>query len=621
MKRIAASALFAILLAHLISPSLIAQEAAPNILWIITDDQRADALQCYNRATTGRSESSLGYVMSPNIDKLAAEGTLFVNAYNNSPMCAISRASMHMGRYPFRSGHYKFFSHQEAEVSKPLVSQILREVGYGTAAFGKTHWSVSKHLDQRENRPNDMFDLVVHFKKDLQNQGYGDIFTSGAKTIFPDGIFKLVYKTESTIYPDGTQLDYITNDLENPIPEADQHMRAKVESDFDILRVYTRPHNTLIIGGENPHPAGETIDGLILKEFQSYLKHAGKTYQTISGREVQGAHKDKPLFLNLGFTWPHTPVIPPKEYRDLFKDKPYKIPEFSTDELSNFPPQLVIHYNECKADQLTQEEKLQAIRDYFAFCAYGDALIGEAVASFKQYCEEKKQEYLIIYTVGDHGWHLGEQGVMAKFGPWKQSLHDAVIVVSSDKEVFPAGEVREDIIEYVDFVPSILKAAGVDISHPSYGYLDGYDLQSVVTKEAPQRDYALGEINVVNGHRAYLRNLDFAFSMRTRDMWDDVRTPHQNEDITWALTCDRPKADMALYDLRVDPLEKNNLANHPEYLELADWFRNKLGNIVLGDGRVECDWSLPNSFSISNFAGGADDKKLNIPTELIPNPN
>jgi len=43
-----------------------------------------------------------------------------------------------------------------------------------------------------------------------------------------------------------------------------------------------------------------------------------------------------------------------------------------------------------------------------------------------------------------------------------------------------------------------------------------------------------------------------------------------------------------------------------------------MGNIVLGDGRVECDWQLPNSYSISNFAGGADEKVLNIPAELIP---
>jgi arylsulfatase A-like enzyme len=323
--------------------------------------------------------------------------------------------------------------------------------------------------------------------------------------------------------------------------------------------------------------------------------------------------------VHLSFHLPHTPVLPPKEYREIFKKKKYNIPGFSTDELSNFPPQLVTLYNECKADGLTDEEKLQAIRDYYAFCAYGDALIGEAVEAFKGYCRKNQQEYLIIFTVGDHGWHLGEQGIMAKFGPWKQSIHDAVIVVSSDKKKIPPGKVVPELVEYVDFVPTMLAAAGVDIRQAEYDYLDGYDLAEVVADpEGNRREYILGELNVVCGHRAFMRTKDFAFSMRTRDRWDFASYDNLNADIMWALTCDRPKADMALYDLRTDPLEKHNVANDRKYEELADWFRKKLGNIVLGDGRVEADWTKVNCYSISNFAGGADDKKLNIPTRLIP---
>lgn len=76
--------------------------------------------------------------------------------------------------------------------------------------------------------------------------------------------------------------------------------------------------------------------------------------------------------------------------------------------------------------------------------------------------------------------------------------------------------------------------------------------------------------------------------------------------------------DLALYDLEHDPLERNNVAADPAYRELAAFFRDKLGRIVLGDGRVECDWSQPNTYALSNFAAGADDKVLEIPEGLVP---
>ena len=55
--------------------AMTAQEK-PDILWILTDDHRADALECFNIATRGTKESRLGYVSSPALNKLASEGVL-----------------------------------------------------------------------------------------------------------------------------------------------------------------------------------------------------------------------------------------------------------------------------------------------------------------------------------------------------------------------------------------------------------------------------------------------------------------------------------------------------------------------------------------------------------------
>ena len=128
-------------------------------------------------------------------------------------------------------------------------------------------------------------------------------------------------------------------------------------------------------------------------------------------------------------------------------------------------------------------------------------------------------------------------------------------------------------------------------------------------------------MNHVVGPRAYMRSHDFAFSMKTRnkdgkpgDKWGEA--PGAN--IKWALECPREDAQMCLYDLRADPDERWNVANDPKYVKLADWFRQKLGKIVLGDRRTEINWSKENEYVVTDFALGADDKKLDIPKQLIP---
>lgn len=62
-------------------------ERPPNILFLLTDDQRADALGC-----TGNP-----IIQTPNIDRLAEQGVLFDNNFVTTSICAVSRASFFTG--------------------------------------------------------------------------------------------------------------------------------------------------------------------------------------------------------------------------------------------------------------------------------------------------------------------------------------------------------------------------------------------------------------------------------------------------------------------------------------------------------------------------------------------
>ena len=104
--------------------------ARPNIIFILTDDQRRDSLPCYGNT----------FVKTPEIDKLATEGVVFDNASVTSAICTPSRACYFLGQYErrhvinFNSG--TSMSPEAWEKSYPV---LLRESGYHTGYVGKNH--------------------------------------------------------------------------------------------------------------------------------------------------------------------------------------------------------------------------------------------------------------------------------------------------------------------------------------------------------------------------------------------------------------------------------------------------------------------------------------------------
>ncbi|MGY6649540.1 sulfatase-like hydrolase/transferase [Wenyingzhuangia sp. IMCC45574] len=586
----------------------------PNILWIVTDDQRADAISCFNKAVYGTKESPLGYVSSPNIDAFAKEGVLFTNAYCNSPGCAPSRASMITGKYPHHSGIYGFEpTHNGTDFFNPVTPHLMQTKGYNTARFGKLGIRIANWQGEGKKPKALKFYETSVEKKDLQRLGKSEYYFKAGRE---NG--KVAGKVEEWFYPDGSKKAFYIERKDGQFSEKDIKIRKQLKKDHDILRAYTSQSGTMIIGGIASQPTEKMLDAQITQAFKNYLNNPNKTYKGLDNRKKTGPDTSKPQFINLGYHFPHTPVLPPLEFRKKFEGKKYKIPDFSKEEVQKLPKQLQDLYKKKKIDGLTYKEKQQMIRDYYAFCAFGDQMIGDAIKAFKKYCKKHQQEYLILMACGDHGWQLGEQGSTSKFAPYHSSNHTTVIVASSDKKKFPANSIVDSYVEFVDFAPTFIAAAGEDVNSKQYKYLDGYNLAEVVNGKKAPREYVLGEMNQTIGDRAYIRGKDFAFSMRVRKGYGKPTAKDLVINAKWYLTCNPKQAEMALYDLRTDKNEQNNVAYNANYLKLADWFRKKLGNIVLGDHRIESDWKHKNLWKISNFSPNADDKKLKIPTVIIP---
>ena len=118
----------------------------PNILLILTDQQRFDSLSC-----TGST-----VIDTPNLDRLATDGTLFENCICSCPVCTPSRASLWTGKDLPAHGVHRLYDNLPG--TETLFPELLRKRGYRTGLFGKLHVS-SLHHEAVARHPNDGFDV------------------------------------------------------------------------------------------------------------------------------------------------------------------------------------------------------------------------------------------------------------------------------------------------------------------------------------------------------------------------------------------------------------------------------------------------------------------------------
>jgi arylsulfatase len=117
----------------------------PNILLLMTDQQRFDSLGCYGCKA----------VDTPHLDRLAKEGALFEHCYAPNPICTPTRASLMTGKHLPGHGVYKL--HDILPDDQVMFSKRLQELGYETALVGKLHVSGLWH-EAEQRHPNDGFE-------------------------------------------------------------------------------------------------------------------------------------------------------------------------------------------------------------------------------------------------------------------------------------------------------------------------------------------------------------------------------------------------------------------------------------------------------------------------------
>ena len=100
---------------------------SPNIIFILTDQQRFDSLGCYGQ----------NLKFSPNIDKMAAEGVQFKYAFSNQPVCGPARSILQTGKYATETSCYR--NGIALPIDEETLAKYFSQAGYEVGYLGKWH--------------------------------------------------------------------------------------------------------------------------------------------------------------------------------------------------------------------------------------------------------------------------------------------------------------------------------------------------------------------------------------------------------------------------------------------------------------------------------------------------
>ncbi|HCK09329.1 MAG TPA: sulfatase [Candidatus Latescibacteria bacterium] len=479
-----------------------------NILLITSDQQHWDTLSCIG------SE-----VETPNLDRLAANGTLYRRGYCPNPTCTPTRASIITGKYPSQHGAYSLGT--KLLESEHTVGEDFIAAGYRTALVGKAHFQPlhgTEEFPSLESYPT-LQDL--DFWREFDEPFYGFEHVELAR---------------------------------NHTDEAHvgQHYAIWLEEKgCDNWRNYYRP------------PTGNNSDQKRTWEIPEEFHYGTWIAERSCSLLDQYKQNDEPFFLWSSFFDPHPKYLAPRPWDTMYDPSSLTVPSLVEGEHENNPPHFQLtqtknpDFSPYKSSSQglhgfgshlhNRDELAKDIACYYGMISLMDKQVGQIVNKLKEL--GLAESTLVVFT-SDHGHFYGHHGLTAKGAFHYEDMVRVPLIVSRPGKV-PAGEVSDSLQSLVDFAPSFLSACDIPIPH----VMTGID----------QTDVWYGSRKTIRDH-CIVENHHDPLTVHVKTYVED----------RYKLTVYYQRDYGEIFDLDADPKEVNNLWNDPDAQTLKSELIKKL---------------------------------------------
>lgn len=394
--------------------SLQAQESEKkNLLFIITDQQRYDAL--------GYAGNPV--IQTPNLDRLAEQGAYFRNAYTPCAVCGPARSSILTGYSVESTGvksNNETYYYDESEVmTTPTFDEILAQNGYRTEYYGKWH-ALSARAEVYENPVQIAGNGASVFGPGGQSHVWKDYLATVGSVPAPgdgefvDGMSKWPYM----VNPLDRYFGYTWEELQNQglsHVQPDQHGKLQLDKEHTLTAFQGRL-------------ALEAIERL----------------------------QDSVFSITCSFHFPHSPMLAPEPWYGMYPVEEMVPPESINDDMANSP--YVRSNSRLNRTEYADPDKIKyMISEYYGLVSEIDHYVGQILDKLDELGIADKT---MVIFVSDHGEMLGAHGMREKNVFYEESAH-IPLLIKNPGDIAPATTV-DGYVSLIDLYPTILDYLDVD---------------------------------------------------------------------------------------------------------------------------------------------------------------